>query len=286
MISPIVTSVLILTLCNSPLNPVASPSHWESDGVSTLAAGESTTLKGLTSILVYSRTTGFRHGSIGEGKKALKKLADKNGFNIEITEDPTAFSAEKLRQHEVVVFLNTTQDVLDATQESVFEDWIRSGGGYVGIHSASDTEYKWTFYGHMMGAYFSGHPRVQQATIEVKNRKHPATAHLPEKWVRTDEWYNFKEFPQHVDVLAYLDTDSYQGSSMKGKHPAAWCHSVDLGRAFYTVGGHTNESFSEPAFIQHLYGAIWWAAGNDALAPVKNPLQKKPAATARVGETG
>ncbi|MGE4619163.1 MAG: ThuA domain-containing protein [Planctomycetota bacterium] len=273
MISCGLTTLLILTLCSSsPLDTVTSPAP--------VFTG-----KGLTSVLVFSRTTGFRHGSIEDGQKALQKLAEQNGFNVEITEDPTAFSGEKLRRHEVVVFLNTTQDVLDAVQEKAFEDWIRSGGGYVGIHSASDTEYQWTFYGHLMGAYFSGHPRVQQATIEVKNRKHPAMAHLPKKWLRTDEWYNFKAFPEHVEVLAYLDTDSYEGSSMKGKHPAAWCHQVDLGRGFYTVGGHTNESFVETDFIQHLYGAIWWAAGNDSPAPVKNPRQKKPTAPAPAGET-
>ena len=285
MISTFITSLLIATLWNSPGPNMAEPLKIDKSANAAQPATDSTMKKGLTSILVYSRTSGFRHGSIGAGKKALANLGKKNGFQVEITEDPTAFSEEKLRAHDVVVFLNTTQDVLDAQQESAFEGWIRSGGGYVGIHSASDTEYDWTFYGHLVGAYFSGHPRVQQATIEVKNRQHPATAHLPEKWVRTDEWYNFKEFPQHVEVLAYLDTDSYQGSSMKGKHPAAWCHQVDLGRGFYTVGGHTNESFSEPAFIQHLYGAIWWAAGNDGAAPVKNPTQKKTKPVTAAGET-
>ncbi|NRA76011.1 MAG: ThuA domain-containing protein [Planctomycetes bacterium] len=270
MISTFITSLLIATLWNSPVPTMAEPFQLDNAAI----AADATLEKAISSILVYSRTTGFRHGSIGVGKKTLAKLGKKHGFEVEITEDPTVFTEEKLRAHDVVVFLNTTQDVLDAKQESAFEGWIRSGGGYVGIHSASDTEYDWTFYGHLMGAYFSGHPRVQQATIEVKNREHPATAHLPEKWVRTDEWYNFKKFPQHVDVLAYLDTDSYQGSSMKGKHPAAWCHQVDLGRAFYTVGGHTNESFSEPDFIQHLYGAIWWAAGNDGSLPTKK--QTKP----------
>ncbi|MEC9476693.1 MAG: ThuA domain-containing protein [Planctomycetota bacterium] len=279
MIFPVLTAMLLLTSCSLPLDSGAVHPG------AALSPDDGPSSKDLTSILVYSRTTGFRHGSIEDGQKALRKLAEQNGFQIEVTEDPTAFSAERLRGHQVVVFLNTTQDVLDATQEAVFEDWIRSGGGYVGIHSASDTEYQWTFYGHMMGAYFAGHPRVQQATIDVKNQKHPAMAHLPKKWIRTDEWYNFKKFPDHVEVLAYLDTDSYEGSSMKGKHPAAWCHSVDLGRSFYTVGGHTNQSFSEPDFIQHLYGAIWWAAGNDSNPPTSNSQQKKPEATTPAGGT-
>ena len=163
MIFPILVSVLALTACSLPLPPAEGPATAQLEATLALASDETTPAKGLTSILVYSRTTGFRHGSIGDGQKALKKLAKQNRFEIEVTEDPTAFTAEKLRGHQVVVFLNTTQDVLDATQEAVFEDWIRSGGGYVGIHSASDTEYDWTFYGHLMGAYFSGHPRVQPA---------------------------------------------------------------------------------------------------------------------------
>ena len=221
----------------------------------------------LQSILVFSRTAGFRHGSIKPGQKALGVLGQKFGFHVEVTEDPARFTATELQKHQVVVFLNTTQDVLAAPQEQLFEQWIRSGGGYVGIHAAADTEYQWSFYGQLVGAYFSGHPRVQPALIEVKNQQHPATAHLPKKWTRSDEWYNFKEFPEHVEVLAYLDTDSYQGSTMKGKHPAIWCHEIDQGRALYTVGGHTDQSFSEPLFLRHLHGAIWWAAGHDSAPP-------------------
>ena len=232
----------------------------------------------LQSILVFSRTAGFRHGSIKPGQKALGVLGQKFGFHVEVTEDPARFTATELQKHQVVVFLNTTQDVLAAPQERVFEQWIRGGGGYVGIHAAADTEYQWSFYGQLVGAYFSGHPRVQPALIEVKNQQHPATAHLPKKWTRTDEWYNFKEFPEHVEVLAYLDTDSYQGSTMKGKHPAIWCHEIDQGRALYTVGGHTDQSFSEPLFLRHLHGAIWWAAGHDTTPPANSaaPANSKP----------
>ncbi|MDE0961237.1 MAG: ThuA domain-containing protein [Planctomycetota bacterium] len=250
----------------------------------------------LESILVFSRTAGFRHGSIKAGQKAIRAIGEQNGFQVQVTEDPALFSESELKKHQVVVFLNTTQDVLAKPQEQLFEQWIRAGGGYVGIHAAADTEYQWSFYGHLVGAYFSGHPRVQTALIEVKNQQHPATAHLPKKWSRSDEWYNFKKFPEHVEVLAYLDTDSYEGSTMKGKHPAIWCHEIDQGRALYTVGGHTDQSFSETLFLQHLHGAIWWAAGHDEApaaqaqqSPQKNSLQNsspsKPDSPSSVGET-
>lgn len=238
---------------------------------------------GIDRVLAYSRTSGFRHGSIEDGIKAMKATGESHNFAVDASESPEAFTADNLARYDVVVFLNTTQDVLGPEEEKVFEGWIRGGGGYVGIHAASDTEYDWPFYGKLMGAWFAGHPRVQSADINVVDRKHPATMHLPEKWTRTDEWYNFRAFPEGVRVLAYLDTDSYEGSSMKGNHPASWCHSVDQGRAFYTVGGHTKESFSEPDFLRHLLGAIWWAAGNDGAPP--KAKETKPSSPSPKGET-
>ena len=243
----------------------------------------------LKSILVFSRTSGFRHGSIGPGKAALTALGKAHGFRVQVTEDPTLFNNAELEKHQVVVFLNTTQDVLEPAQEQIFEQWIRAGGGYVGIHSASDTEYDWAFYGHLVGAYFSGHPRVQEATVNVVYPKHPAMMHLPRSWQRTDEWYNFKKLPENVRILAWLDTDSYEGSTMKGKHPAAWCHMIDKGRSLYTVGGHTNESFAEPLFMKHLHGAIWWASGNNNAPPTlpadtDGTAEKKPSARTTAGD--
>jgi len=237
----------------------------------------------LDRVLVYSRTAGFRHASIGPGIKALVAMGKSHGFAVDASEVPEVFESDNLARYDVVVFLNTTQDVLGPSEEKAFEGWLRAGGGYVGIHAASDTEYDWPFYGKMMGAWFSGHPRVQSADINVVDRKHPSTLHLPEKWTRTDEWYNFRAFPEGVRVLAYLDTDSYEGSTMKGKHPASWCHQIDRGRAFYTVGGHTKESFSEPDFLGHILGAIWWAAGNDGVPPVAS--KKTPSPGGARGET-
>ncbi len=233
----------------------------------------------VTSVLVFSKTGGFRHGSIPQGQKALKAIGEKHGFRVETTEDSGRFNETELKKHQVIIFLNTTGDILDAGQQTAFEGYLRSGGGYVGIHAASDTEYDWPFYGKVVGAYFAGHPAVQPAKIRIEDSSHPATSFLPKIWERTDEWYNFREFPKHVKVLAWLDTDSYQGSSMPGKHPAIWCHDIDLGRAFYTVGGHTDATFEEPLFRQHMAGAIYWAAGHDDWKPSqseKKPEKKSP----------
>ncbi|MCW5753176.1 MAG: ThuA domain-containing protein [Phycisphaeraceae bacterium] len=214
------------------------------------------------SVLVYTRTAGFRHDSIPAGIEAMRAIGKEARWHVESTETPQDFTEENLARFAVVVFLNTTGDVLNKDQEQAFERYIRGGGGYVGIHSASDTEYDWGFYRELVGAYFRRHPPVQQATVLVVDKEHPATRGLPERWVRTDEWYNFRALPgaEH-HILARLDTESYSGSDHPEGHPVAWWREIDRGRALYTAGGHTRESFEEPLFRLHLRGAILWAAG-------------------------
>jgi len=212
-------------------------------------------------VLVFSRTVGFRHASIPAGIEAIRRLGDEHHFAVDATEDPAVFTDESLKKYQVVLFLNTTGDVLDDGEQTAFEKFIRRGGGYVGVHAACDTEYDWPWYGKLVGAYFVSHPRIQQAALEVLDHRHPATSFLPDRWERRDEWYNFKQIPTGVQVLLKLDTDSYEGSTLAGNHPAAWCHAYDGGRAFYTVVGHTIESYSDPRFLRHLLGGITWAAG-------------------------
>jgi type 1 glutamine amidotransferase len=216
-------------------------------------------------LLVFSKTAGFRHKSIPDGIAAIRELGkdgDRTLFEIDATEDSSAFNDDNLKRYVAVVWLSTTGDVLDASQQAAFERFIRSGRGYVGVHSASDTEYEWPWYAKLVGAYFKGHPDIQTATIKVEDRTHESTSMLPERWERTDEWYAFRENPRiAVKVLASLDESTYQaGPLAMGDHPIAWYHEYDGGRAWYTALGHTNESFSEPLFRQHLLGGIKWAA--------------------------
>ena len=214
----------------------------------------------LPSVLVFSHTTGFRHGSIETGIEAIHELGTGH-FNVEATEDPTEFTPGNLTRFDAVVFLNTTQDVLDESQQSAFEAYLRNGGGYVGIHSAADTEYEWPFYGELLGgAWFKTHPAVQEATVVVEDAHHPTMAHLPGRWVRTDEWYEYRANPrEHVHVLASLDESTYTVKDGMGDHPIAWTLPVGDGVAFYTGGGHTIESYAEPAFREHLREGITWA---------------------------
>ncbi|MFE2261485.1 ThuA domain-containing protein [Streptomyces griseosporeus] len=214
-------------------------------------------------LLVFSKTAGFRHDSIPEGVAALRQLGAEAGYTVDATEDAAAFTPGTLRRYDAVVFLSTTGDVLDTAQQSAFEDYIHQGGGYVGIHAAADTEYDWAFYGGLAGAYFRSHPAIQPATVDVEDRAHPATSALARTWERTDEWYNYRSNPrEHAHVLASLDETSYTGGTMNGDHPIAWCQEYQGGRAFYTGGGHTKESYAEPAFRAHLLGGIRYAVGD------------------------
>ncbi|MER7491230.1 ThuA domain-containing protein [Streptomyces pharetrae] len=213
-------------------------------------------------ILVFSKTAGFRHSSIDDGITALRDLGTANNFTVDATEDAQAFTTANLARYKVVVFLSTTGDVLTAAQQTAFEQYVQGGGGYAGIHAAADTEYDWPFYAGLAGALFHSHPAVQSATVKVEDRAHDATAHLGGSWRRTDEWYNYRTNPRTTaHVLASLDESSYAGGNMAGDHPIAWCKDYQGGRAFYTGGGHTDESYTEPAFRRHLLGGIRWAAG-------------------------
>ncbi len=186
------------------------------------------------------------------------------------------------------MFLSTTGDVLDPDQQAAFEGYIRNGGGYVGIHSAADTEYDWAWYGGLVGAYFLSHPEPQDATLLVEDHVHESTSHLGDTWQRFDEWYDFRDDPRdRVHVLLSVDPSTLPDSQMTTDHPIAWCHEYDGGRAWYTALGHTDESWAEPAFLQHVLGGIRTAAGvipadcslGDVVVPASTPSSSSSAAT-------
>jgi type 1 glutamine amidotransferase len=213
-------------------------------------------------VLVFSKTAGFRHDAIPAGIQLIRDLGAANSFTVTATEDSGQFNAANLAQFEAVVFLNTTGDVLNATQQTAFENYIRAGGGYVGVHSASDTEYDWPFYGELVGAYFASHPAIQQATVRVENRAHAATAGSGPAVVRTDEWYNFRTNPRSsARVLSTLDESTYSGGTMGADHPHTWCKTLQGGRSFYTGSGHTQASYTEAGFRSLILGGIRYAAG-------------------------
>jgi type 1 glutamine amidotransferase len=214
-------------------------------------------------VLLFSRTAAVRHDSIPDAVAALQAMQAVGGYRATATENPEAFTTDGLSCYQVVVFLLTTGDVLDDAQQTAFEGWVNAGGGYVGVHSAADTEYDWPFYGELVGAYFRRHPAVQQANVDIEATEHPLVAGLPSPWVRTDEWYDFRANPRpQVTVLATVDESTYTGGTMGADHPITWVHpTTGGGRAFYTAMGHTKESYADPTFQQFLVAALRWTAG-------------------------
>jgi type 1 glutamine amidotransferase len=228
------------------------------------AAGGAGASQAPLSVLVFSKTAGFRHDSIPDGISALTHASSGAGYTLAASEDASVFTDDALAKLDVVVFLSTTGDILDAAQEAAFERFITSGKGFVGIHAAADTEYDWEFYGGLVGAYFREHPDVQPATLSVEAPNDPIMAGVPSPWTRTDEWYAFKTNPRpNVLVLMTLDEASYDPgtATMDGDHPVTWCHEYEGGRSFYTALGHTKESYADPAFVGLLTRAIAWAGG-------------------------
>lgn len=210
-------------------------------------------------LLIFSKTNGFRHESITAGIDAIKKLGTENHFIADATEDSAFFTDANLQQYKAVVFLSTTGTVLGMNEEKALQNFIHKGGGFVGIHAASDCEYQWPWYVKLIGGNFESHPKPQQAKLIVVNKNHPSTKNLPAVWERTDEWYNFKNLNPEVTVLIKIDETSYTGGKNGDNHPMAWYHSYEGGKVFYTELGHTKEAFSEPLFLQHILGGIQYA---------------------------
>jgi type 1 glutamine amidotransferase len=230
-----------------------------------LAAAGSCPLEGkpVPSVLVFSKTAGFRHESIAAGKAAIVELGEQwSSWKTDTTEDAGRFTDESLKRYDAVVFLNTTGDVLNEAQQAAFERYIRGGGGFAGIHSAADTEYDWPFYGRLVGAYFANHPAIQPATFSVRETWHPSTHPLPARFELRDEIYNFRPFAPGLQLqeLLAVDESTYDGGTHGEHHLVAWYQLIDGGRAFYTALGHTPEIYSDSLFRTHLRGGIRSAA--------------------------
>lgn len=224
----------------------------------------------LQNVLVFSKTTGWRHDSIAAGVDAVSELIRAKGLTPVATEDASVFTDEQLSAMAAIVFVNTTGDILNGQQQLAVERYIQAGGGFVGIHAATDTEHQgnWHWYRRLVGAVFASHPgdpsNVQQAQLKVVDARHPSTADLPAQFTMVDEWYDFKSLSDGRKDLLVVDERSYQGGQHGDYHPVAWYHDFDGGRAFYTALGHTAQMYSNPLFLQHLEGGIDYAVAKGA----------------------
>ena len=221
-------------------------------------------------VLLIPTTNGWHHESVHAGVLAIQQLGIKNFFDVVYFDDPNSFTDKNLAQFQVIIFLNTTGNILDSAQKKVMERFIRSGKGFVGIHSASDTEYGWDWYTKLVGRMFYIHPVIQTAKLKVLDPKFPGLQGFSDGKLWTDEWYQFgKENVPDLNYILGVDETSYnpkadwgakKGEGMGQLHPLSWYHNYDGGRSFYTALGHLPSVFSDPAFLNHLYAGILWAA--------------------------
>ncbi len=219
-----------------------------------------TSEKDMPNVLIFSRTKAYRHECIEPGTIALESYFKTHGVHSMHSEDSSMISDDKLTPFDAIIFFQTTGNILDSIQQLALQKFIKSGKGFIGIHSAADTEYDWPWYVSMVGAQFSDHPDIQSATLLKMDTSHIACKHLPSRWTRTDEWYNFKQAPTNMQILLSIDESTYQGGTMGANHPMSWCHAYDGGKAFYTALGHTVESYRDSLFLEHILKGVLWAA--------------------------
>ena len=223
------------------------------------------------SVLLFSKVAGYHHESINAGVTAIRGLGQLHDFTVFWTEDASrVFNDAELKKYKAVIFLCTTGDVLTNEQQAAFERYIKAGGGFVGIHSATDTEYDWPWYTKMVGHMFHIHPLVQSATIKVEDANFPGMDRFPKRFLATEEWYEFDASrASNLHYLLSVDEKTYkpyakwgpkEGKGMGAFHPLAWYQEYDGGRAFYTALGHIPATFGDANFMHHVYGGIYWAA--------------------------
>ena len=211
-------------------------------------------------VLLFYKTEGFWHNSIPTGRTFIEDLGEDHDFEVTSTKDADNFHSEDLKKYDLVIFLNTTGNVFDEKEQEGFKNYIENGGNFFGIHAAADTEGDWPWFVELVGGFFDGHPEVQQADIKLNMPKHPAVSHLPKVWTRTDEWYNYRNLNPKMQVLLYLDENSYQGGTNGEEHPIAWFRETGHGGvSIYTGLGHTIQSYIEPLFQEHILQSILFA---------------------------
>ncbi|WP_166419474.1 ThuA domain-containing protein [Pseudoalteromonas sp. Z1A8] len=240
------------------------------------ATGFDTLPKKQFNVLLFTKTAGWHHKSQTEGVKALERLADKHFFNLIWHEESHYFNDDYLKNVDVVVFLSTTGDILNPKEQAALERFVKAGKGFVGIHSASDTEYDWPWYQKLVGRTFNIHPVIQTGVLsKVPNTNFIGLNHMPQEMLWTDEWYEFGPELTKLNYLLTVDEQTYNptadwgnnktGSGMGSFHPISWHHNYDGGRSFYTALGHTNAVYSSEFLTEHIYGGIYWAATGKGL---------------------
>lgn len=227
-----------------------------------------------SSVLVYTRNgKGYVHDNIADSVAAIKKMGTENGFSVDVGDDPELFTDANLKQYKAVIFANSNNEAfLTEAQRDAFKHYIDTGGGFVGIHSASGSERNWPYFWTVLGGKFLYHPKLQQFTVRVADRTHPATKHLPATFEWEDECYHLEYMNPDLHPLLTTDPSKLQDPDHASKHPfelvgtslpLAWTLHNGGGRQFYTSLGHKKEHYTNPILYQHILGGILWVMAQD-----------------------
>ena len=249
---------------DAPPGDAATPDARPLGGIDAFCQGQ----PGRPRVLVYTFENVWRHLSNYYARLAIYNMCTTRGFTVTTTNDPLAINATRLADVDVVVFSITSGNGIDAQGQADLEAFIRGGGGLVGLHSASYTEWDDPFYLSNIGAMFKGHnPGMQPATVDILSTSHPITQGLGTSFSWTDEWYFFENRPEDnagMDMLLALDESTlpadYPSQYKVGYHPIAWAHELYGGRVFYTALGHNPDAFSDPTILEIIGRAIEWTA--------------------------
>jgi type 1 glutamine amidotransferase len=234
-------------------------------------------------VLIFSKTAGFRHSSIPVGGKALTMMGDKTGAYTAVhTEDESFFEPEKLKVFDAVFMLNTTGNCLkpksgnakeaeerEEMLKKSLEDFVSSGKGLAGCHSATDTYHQWKAYNQMMGGTFAGHPWHTKVPIKNLEPSHPINAAFEGMdFEIADEIYQFRgdtALPTDRRFLLSLDTkkmDVSKGNRKDNLYPVSWASTYNKGRTFYCSLGHREEIYWNPAVLKHYLAGIQYVLGD------------------------
>jgi type 1 glutamine amidotransferase len=235
-------------------------------------------------VLVFSKTSGFRHDSIAAGIAMVQKIAQENGFTVVASEDASLFTTANLANYSTIVFMNTTGDIFTSAQETAFKSYIENGGGFVGTHSAADTEHDWTWYTDTLlgGGEFIHHgDGIPRATVNIEKPTNNLVSHIGSTWVMSDEWYFWRDNPRNsssIEVLGTLDRSSYTSNYPVADHPVIYTNTIGTGRAFYTAIGHVDSNFSDPKMEEMIRKAIEWTSN---ITPVVTSSSSRAASSVR-----
>ncbi|MBI4626886.1 MAG: ThuA domain-containing protein [Verrucomicrobia bacterium] len=229
-------------------------------------------VESLPRILLYTRNgltlegkKGYVHDNIPDSVAMVRKLGAENGFAVDVSDDPAAFTDANLKKYRALVFSNTNNQIFDTEdQRGALQRYIRGGGGFAGIHSACGSMRAWPWFWAMAGGSFVRHPKLQEFTIQVVDRKHPSTSGFAETFRWTDEFYFLRDMPPGLHVLLVGDLSTLNDSQKpvnETTRPLAWCHSFEGGRCWFTTLGHRKEAYADPIFQKHILGGIRWAMG-------------------------